>query len=313
VSSIAYGVIVECELALDDLPQSTEKTDVYIQVHRTQSLSPASGLLLNTFRAQDRTAHFFVDDDHVTIFIEGMFRFELWLEAGNIQCYCAQDAPDRLIRYWILQQMLPMFLVLAGTVDFLHGTATSTHSSAGVLDHSGFSASQPFDCIAFLGPSHVGKSTVLSHFLAQGHSLVTDDHLAISGEHPYQVLPAIPYHRPYRSIEDLGIVWKNYSPGATRLKRLYILEPARPDAPFGMDQLTGTEAIASLMVDNHYSLHDFRAPRFLPLVEKRFRRLADLSRQVPVIRLHVPRSIERLPELYDYILLDLASENYDQV
>jgi hypothetical protein len=314
VSGIAYGVRVECDLALDDLPQDPlGKPEISVEVHRTPSLPIPAGLLLNTFRAQDRTAKFFFLETHAVIFIEGLFYFDLWLDTGSILCYCTERASDQLIRYWILQQILPIFLVLAGDVDLLHGTATTARSLIDTSSQADEGTPDSRDCIAFLGPSHAGKSTLLSYFLSRGHGLVTDDHLALPREGPFQVFPAIPYYRAYRSTEDLGVVWKNYSPEPKQLQRVYILHPTAPDMALRSERLSGADAVAALMVDNHYLLHDYRALRFIPLVENRFRRLADLSRKISVFRLYVPRSLDRLSELYDYILLDLASKHYDQV
>ena len=304
---VAYGVRLEGDLALDELPQAIgEQLSLRVEVRRTPSLPAVTGILISTYQAQERTAQFFIHPEHAVILLDELISFELRFEKSLIICYCRPDASDALIKYWVLQQILPMFLLLAGTLDFLHGTATSLRIFTGNKAQV-----EPADvgCIAFLGPSRSGKSTLLNYFLSRGHGLVTDDHLALASNEYTQVMPAIPYHRPYRAIEDLGILSDQYSPAPTRLKRLYALWPVAAEAPIKAELMSGADAMAVLIADNHYTLHDSGVPRFVSLFEKRFRGLAALSRRIPVVKLHVPRSMERLTELYTFILHDLASES----
>ena len=207
--------------------------------------------------------------------------------------------PDELLRYWLVQQILPMFLLWNGTAEFLHGMAISAQR----VDHR--DSANP--CVGFLGDSHAGKSTLLSYFLSKGHALVSDDHLAVSRENYLDVLPATPYYRPYRAGEDLGVVAERFSPEPTPLQRLFLLEPALPYADIEQEELTGLAAISALLPHIQYNLHNPEVPQLFPLVAERFRGLNQLARQVTIKRLYVPRDMARLPEVYDFIQKELAS------
>lgn len=241
-------------------------------------------------------------DDFVVIQVDTFLSFQLWTKANRICCFALNDVAEDLFRYWILQQILPLFLLFNGTSEFLHGMAVSKHPH-----HLEQSPASPA-CIAILGESYAGKSTLLSYYLGQGHALVTDDHLALSRTDYTKVLPSIPFYRPYRAPEDLGLPAKIYSAAPTRLECIYLLQPAPPDAAPQVDMLQGLEAIQALFPSLNYSIHSSKKPNLFPLVEDRFRGLADIVRRVPIARLHVPRSLARLPEVYHFIQKDLAGQ-----
>jgi hypothetical protein len=298
---LAYGVALECELELPHLlPATGQEPKVVIRICRVERVTESPGALLSTYGIQHRVVRLLMHDSYLALSVSDLFCFELWLSTGLIICRAKSTTTDDQIRYWLLQQIVPVFLMMNGTLDFLHGTSASVEPRE--------DSTQPFsDCIAFLGPSYAGKSTLLAHFLSQGHALVTDDHVAFPTDSFTSVVPTIPFFRPYRAGEDLGVVAQNYSPAVRQLKRIYLLAPVKAGDEIRADKMEGMGVISSLMKDTQYSMYDLRAPSFLPLVEKRFRGLAHLSRNVSVVRLQVPRSLERLPEVYDFIQKNLAS------
>jgi len=300
----AYGVGIESNLPFFSLPE-TEHTDrtICIQFQRVESIQKDEGLSPRPCNAQGRTLHIVPHESYVAVQVDLLFSFELWLSSNRIQCQVSKEVSDDLLRYWILQQILPLFLLLKGSCEFLHGMAVSSfpvHGGPGQL--SSFS-----DCTAFLGQSHAGKSTLLNYYLSRGHALITDDHLALSREDYTKVWPSIPFYRPYRAAEDLGLPAEAYSPDLVALRRIYLLNPVAADADPQIKLLTGMDAITALFPSLHYSLHNVKMPDLFPLVEDRFRGLADIARRVPIARLYVPRSLERLPEVYDFIQKDQVS------
>jgi hypothetical protein len=258
------------------------------------------GLSVRPCTAQNRSIHIVSHELYVAVQIDLIFGFKLWLTSSRIECFVLNEVSDDLLRYWLLQQILPLFFLLNGSMEFLHGMAVSTLPAPDLL-----AASK--SCMGFLGESYAGKSTLLSYFLSRDHALVTDDHLALSRQDYTQVLPATPFYRPYRAAEDLGVRAATYSSAPTCLRRLYLLTPAASDSDVRAERLTGMDAITTLFPNIHYSLHNPEKPDFFPLVEDRFRGLADIARRIPFARLHVPRSLDRLPEVYDFIQNDLTS------
>lgn len=293
-SYLAYGTGIESDFPFGALPVSDVIPAIHFQVTRSPILPDPPDDLTKLCQSQGRNIYVRVTGNRILVRIGGFANFDLRPADGLIVCRCLTIVPDELLRYWFIQQILPLYLLWNATAEFLHGMAVSVN--AGVSGSMGF-----------LGDSHAGKSTLLNFFLSRDHTLVSDDHLAISRGNYLDVLPATPYYRPYRAGEDLGHVADNFSPAPTPLKRLYLLEPTFAYADIEVIELQGVKAIEALLPHIQYNLHNPGLPQLFPLVAERFTGLNRLIRQVPVKRLHVPRDLNRLPEVYDFIQNDLAS------
>jgi hypothetical protein len=299
-ASTAYGRCIESDLSFDALPGTSKTEDsILIQIERVALIEKDPGEAVRPCIAQGRAVHIVSHESYVAVQVDSVFCFELWLSSNRIKCFVLNEVPDAQLRYWILQQILPLFLLLSGTTEFLHGMAVSTSAAEN---------SSHIATMAFLGESFTGKSTLLAYFIGRGHTLVTDDHLALPRQDYTQTIPAIPYYRSYRAPENLGIPAPLYSSAPSRLNRVYLLTPAPAQADPKTERLTGMEAVTALFPLILYSLYNPKTPDFFPLVEDRFRGLADMARRVPIARLHVPRSLERLPEIYDFIHNDSMSD-----
>jgi hypothetical protein len=300
---VAYGVRLEGDFPFNDLPLATPTGPwIKLEMQRPLVIPSHSGILLASHQTAGRTLNWIThSEDCLVVRFDDSFCFELWFSSNRICCYAVAEVPYLLLRYWILQQILPIFLILSGSFEFLHGTAVSTLTLKEGEVPAGSS------CIGFHGPSHAGKSTILSYFLSKGHMLVTDDHLALSSTSVTEVVPSTPFYRPYRAVEDLGIVAENYSPTPRPLKRIYLLQPAAADAKVSLEELSESEAVWTFLKDTQYVWMDESIPGSLSLAARRFRNLSHLTRQVPVLRLHVPRSMERLEEVYDFVRKDLEA------
>jgi len=303
MAGVAYGVRLEGDFPLHDLPLAAPSGPwVKLEVRRSSSIPSYSGTLLVSHLTAGKTLSWMtISEDCIVIRFDDSFCFEIWFSSNRICCYALAEVPYLLLRYWILQQILPIFLILSGSFEFLHGTAVSTSTLKEGEVPAGSS------CIGFHGPSHAGKSTLLSYFLSKGHMLVTDDHLALSSTNVTEVVPSTPFYRPYRGDEELGVVAENYSPAPRPLKGIYLLQPAAADAEVSSEELTAPEAVWTFLKDTQYVWMDESIPGSLALAARRFRNLSHLSRQVPVRRLHVPRSMERLEEVYDFVRKDLEA------
>ena len=290
----AYGAGIESDYSLGALSVSDHRHPLRLTVTRVATIEQDGASAVRPCTAQNRNVHIVAHPDHVVVQVDLLLSFRLFLRERRVEAAVLEGVADSLVRYWILQQILPLFLLLNRSTEFLHGMAVS------VCPMSTPEAEQ--SCLGFLGESHAGKSTLLSYFLAKHHALVTDDHLALSREDYATVLPAPPFYRAYRAIEDLGVKANAYSAEPTTLRRLYLIEPGHPRSEPRVEPLSGMAALAALFPNIHYSLHNSEKPDFFPLVEDRFRGLADLIRRVPFARLHVPRSLNRLHEVYAFIV-----------
>ena len=294
----AYGVGIKSEFAFGAL-SICDKGSAAIQfdVKRLPSLPPPPTNLTKLCQSQGRNIYVLVRQESVFLGIGSFLTFEFSPASSHICCQALEIVPDELLRYWALQQILPMFLLWNGTAEFLHGMAVSARKT---------DEGEGNGCAGFLGDSHAGKSTLLSYFLSRGHALVSDDHLAVSRKNYLDVLPATPYYRPYRAGEDLGHIASRFSPEPTPLRRLFLLEPAPGYADLTVEEVRGTAAIAALLPHIQYNLHNLEVPQLFPLVAERFHGLNQLVRQVAIQRLYVPRAMERLPEVYDLIQKELS-------
>lgn len=295
----AYGMGIESEFSLGALPCFASGTTlIRLDVSRFKFLPEAPTPLTKLCQSQGRNIYVQVTDEFIFIRVGAFASFKLHTRERHIACACLTIVPDDLLRYWIIQQILPMFLLWDGTAEFFHGMAVSYKAKVDINEIA---------TIGFLGDSHAGKSTLLGYFLSRGDILVSDDHVAISRENYLNILPATPYYRPYRAGEDLGHVAANFSAEPSPLKRLYLLEPTFAYSDIETSDVQGVRAIKALLPHIQYNLHNPELPQLFPLVAERFTGLNRVVRQVPIKRLHVPRALDRLPEVYDFIQNDLAS------
>ena len=307
IGPIAFGVRLESELPLDLLPQvETDGPSIAFEVTRARCLPCVEREPENSYWAQGRHMTVFLGKDTIdlssteaeagmTAVVAGLLHFELFLTQQRITCVATEGASDESIRYWFLQQILPIFLLFNGSTEFLHATAVNISPTDAGSDGA----------VCFLGCSGIGKSTLLNHFLEQGCALITDEHLALSRSRYNEALPSLPFYRPYRSLEDLGLRAERFSPEPVPLRRMYLLTPDEPDAPVAAHALPPSDTVNAVMLNQQYRIFSPNAPHWLPILRSRFSGLARLTRMVPVRRLYVPRRMDRLPEVYRFIQNDL--------
>lgn len=300
---VAYGVGIESAFSFDALPVvgSVNKT-ITIEVRRTSEIKINPGVWVGGGYVQQKHIQAFYHDSHLAYHVDNDFHFELYPSLDLIICNITHDVSDDLLRYWILQQILPFQLQLGGFQEPLHGACVST------LPEGRGAIREDASCIGLMGASHAGKSTLLSHFLSQGHALVADDMIALSTPGYTDVYPALPFYRPYREATALGIRAENYSPQRRPLHRLYLLQPAAGDARVRLEEMSPTEVLTHVMHEKQFIVHSDLAPKFFHLLGDRFRGLARLSREVPAFRLHIPHAMDRLPEVYEFLQQDLVSQ-----
>ena len=211
--------------------------------------------------------------------VKGLCSFE-WSYGDRTLFYEPQEAlTPELLQFWVLHTIIPMMLSIDRTYTFLH---------VGAVEVSGH-------CILFSAESFGGKSTLTDYFIQRGHTLFSDDALAIYKESDgYKAIASYPYHRPYREPESLGYKVTEVVKGETDIKVVYLLE--RCDA-------TSEVSIASVKgVEKYRAMHYGVFMNFDCLKDIQFQELSDFVNAIPVYRVKVPWNLQRISEVYDAII-----------
>ncbi|WP_428353648.1 hypothetical protein [Methyloprofundus sp.] len=191
----------------------------------------------------------------------------------------AQFTPERL-RFWVCHTVLPLKFALEKRYEMLHVGAVEV-------------ADRP---IFFSAESFGGKSTLTDYFIQQGHALYSDDSLAIYAEdNTFYAVASYPFHRPYREPEVLGYQVDNVARQAKPLYAGYVLEKGAVDASINIEELKGIEKYKAFHFSGFIDLDFFKAQHFLL-------RCA-LAEAVPMYKVTIPWSLERLPEVYSHIVV----------
>lgn len=215
------------------------------------------------------------------VFVEDVGAFEWHDGVGDRLRVWRGDVPDRVLSFWLVHLLLPAFLSSTKGLSFLHASAVEL---LGV-------------CVAFLGPSHSGKSTLLAEFLKGGVALYCDDKLAIRNETSgVRAFAAHERYRPYRALESLGRCRARRVAESGQLKALLALERHPDTNKPEVVPLSGGDAFRRLIADHHLAFWQSRADQFQAVTH--------LSRSVPSAVLRVPDALDRLPEV------TLAVEQY---
>lgn len=184
----------------------------------------------------------------------------------------------KLLEYWCLHIVLPVFFTLEETFDFLH---------AGAVEVNG----KP---ILFVAESFGGKSTMTDFFMKQGHTVVSDDKVAISLKNSqFYSIPSHPHHRPYRKMEDLGFFIKNFATEYKPIHTVYELEKVSAKDKIKIIELQGIKKFKSLRYASEMNIPFLKA--------KRFKFLMKMAQKVPVFKVQVPWDIARLDEVHNMI------------
>ena len=163
--------------------------------------------------------------------------------------------------------------------------------------------------VGFIGWKGAGKSTTAAALQARGHTLLTDDVLALtaqSAENEWQVLPSFPQIKlrsdaaeklgydpgdlvPLADVPDKRGLHQmhTFAPKPLPLDRLYLLAEG---STVSMDRVSGGEAFAALMSHTY-------APRFLKSeasTPEHFDQCRSVAQHVPLYRLIRPKRLDAL-------------------
>lgn len=185
-----------------------------------------------------------------------------------------------LLQFWLYHTFFPIVLELREIYHILH---------VGSVEIAG----KP---VLFSAFSFGGKSTLTDYFIQKGHTMLSDDSMAIDkrGEE-YYAIASYPFHRPYRELETLGYPVENFSTEPKPLHAVYLLEKSEADAKVEIVELKGIEKFKAF----HYSSFiDFSFMK-----QERFDFFTEMAKHVPVYQVKVPWDLERLDEVYEKIVL----------
>jgi len=185
---------------------------------------------------------------------------------------------EKLLEYWCLHIILPLFFTIEETFDFLH---------AGAVEVDG----KP---ILFVAESFGGKSTMTDFFMKQGHTVISDDKVATYLKNDqFFATPSHPHHRPYRKMEDLGLSVKNFATKSKPIHAIYELEKSKKNVAVSITELKGIEKFKALRFSSEMNIFFQKS--------KRFEYLMEMAQKVPVFKIQVPWDIKRLDEVHRVI------------
>ena len=205
----------------------------------------------------------------------------LWCCGKHTIEYIPQkEFTPEILQFWVLHTILPMLFTLDETYTILHVGAVEVNGSP----------------ILFSAASFGGKSTLTDYFLKQGHTLLSDDTLGIYKEDDsYVAVASYPFHRPFRDPESLGHKVTNVMKDPKPIKTVYLLEKSDSHAEVYIEEVKG--------IDKFRAFHFSTFINFDFLKEQRFKILSSMAHTLPVYRVKVPWHIERLPEVYNEIVM----------
>ncbi|MEM6583717.1 MAG: hypothetical protein AAF699_20740 [Pseudomonadota bacterium] len=210
--------------------------------------------------------------------VDGVVSF-WWVSGGvDIEYQLHREGTHTLLAFWLVHIFLPLYLTLERGYDFIHAAAVELHRKS----------------VLFVAPSEGGKSTMVAHFLDQGHSMLADDKVAVfESDGRYRAAPSHPHNRPYRQLEVFGDPVKHFASETHPIQAIYLLERADPDAVIEISEITGFRKFEQLVPSYLYGF------RFLK--EHRMRWLAMLSNQLALYQVNRPWNLARMSEVYDAI------------
>lgn len=219
------------------------------------------------------------------------------------------DVDDDLVRVYLLGSVLGVILYQRELLP-LHGNAISTGDS----------------CIAFLGHSGKGKSTLAAAFMRRGYKTLSDDicTLNILPSKIPVVLPGIPnirlwedslnkleidsskLHKAYPGEEKFQLpIGMQYINTPLPLKYLFILDTHK-EQNFRIETLSILDRMR-LIKTHSYRTH---LPAKMGISQRHFSQCSDIVEHIPILQIFRPEEsflIEELVDLIEKEFLDIAN------
>ncbi len=237
----------------------------------------------------------------------GVADYYVWPD--RIVCHQHDEGATDVVELFFLSLLAGFWLECRGTVA-LHASAVNVNGQA----------------VVFLATNTGGKTSLSTTLMQAGHSLLTDDFLAVTVSEQTAVgHPGFPQMRMWPDLADhflgghahLPLVLPNtdkrqipvqtgglgsFCSEARPLSRLYLpLRVDDPGAPIRVEPVPPQQALIELVRESFLGTVLEKAG----LHRERFARLASLVGQVPMSRLTYPSGLDRLPDVRAAILADM--------
>lgn len=215
----------------------------------------------------------------ISFIVKDVLVFTSNLNQKEILLYRDKECTDDLVKYWLYHTFFPILLTFENRYYFLH--------SAGVEIEN-----KP---VFFIADSFGGKSTLTDFFIKKGHTMISDDKVATyeKDEKIYSI-PSYSYHRPYRKMEDLGILVENFSKENKSICAIFNLVKVDKDSDISINKIIGIEKFKALKYATDIDL---------PIHKKsRFKALTNIANKTDIYNITIPWDLNRLEEVYQAII-----------
>ena len=185
------------------------------------------------------------------------------------------DTENKLLEYWFLHTLLPIFFTIEGKYEFIHAGGVEINSRP----------------VLFIAPSYGGKSTLTDFFIQKGHYMVSDDRVALfENDNKIMCVSSYDYHRPYRKMEDLGLKVDKFMKAIKPLHKIYVLQGTDPNSPVSFENLKGIEKFKALQYNFDFTLPLNKASSF--------ELIAKIASSVSIYRVSIPWDLAHLEQVY---------------
>ena len=215
----------------------------------------------------------------INFLVEDVVTFSVKKGENSISYRLYKEGTQDLAMYWLSHTFLPIVFTLENTYYFLHAGAVEIDSKP----------------VLFVADSFGGKSTMTDFFIKKGHTMISDDKVAVyEDERGVLAVPSYAYHRPYRKVEDLGYPVKNFAKEPKVMHSIFHLIKANEKAEIEIEEVFGVEK--------------FRVLKFCTEIElqinhkSRFEMLSKIANNIKLYNIMVPWDMNRLEEVYQTIV-----------
>ena len=211
--------------------------------------------------------------------VEGAVVFGGFGKQNEIFYKPINKAGERVVGFWFVHQVLPLFLSFMKGWRFLHASSIENKGKA----------------VLFLARSEGGKSTTAEFFVQQGHGLISDDKIAVETDgHGYYSYVSHSRYRPYRRFEDLGIQAEFQSAERVPVDMIFYLSLVGEEEEASAQSMTKAEAF-HVLVDGFLFEKVGQSVSSLSFI-------GGMASQVPMYRLFVPKCRAKLSEVYKQVI-----------
>lgn len=291
-----YGLNISSEVEIPELPETAGESDITFRMGKHAD-APSGNYTPGAHRLSPEVM-LFTAREAGSFLIEGK---------RKVTVFPVESCDPAMLRLFLLGSVSGMILHLN---DFL-----PLHGNAVALDGEG--------CVAFLGHSGKGKSTLAAMLMKRGYKLLTDDICAVRTANGMpMVMPGIPHVRLWGDamqmlqIDPSGLkkhhpseekfllpIGKCYAKHPLPLKKIYILGGAGSEDECRLELLSPSERMRCLR--NHTYRLGF--VKRTGQSRKHFSLCGEVAARVPVKMIMRPQANLPLEQFVDFVERDLHS------